>query len=195
MLRRAGIDDVRLPACLRPEFVLLDRDGVLNRNVDKGVRCEAGWVWLPGATTAVRLLAEHGVRLMVVTNQANIGRGILITAQLAVIHSRMVRELRPARLALTDILYCPHRPEDGCACRKPEPGLIRMALRMSGASAARTILIGDHESDIAAAGAAGCWSLHVRSGRGSPPVGYRPRYLGSVADLFTAAQILTAADQ
>jgi len=152
-------------------------------------------VWLPGATTAVRLLAEHGVRLMVVTNQANIGRGTLTTAQLVMIHSGIVRELRPAGLTLTDILYCPHRPEDGCACRKPEPGLIRTALRMSGASAERTLLIGDHESDIAAAGAAGCWSLHVRSGRGSPPVGPRPHYLGSVADLFTAAQILTAVDR
>jgi D-glycero-D-manno-heptose 1,7-bisphosphate phosphatase len=186
-------DGVRLPADFRPELVVLDRDGVLNRNLDHGVRCEADWAWLPGATTALRRLVEHGVRLMVVTNQANIGRGILTSAQLTVIHRRMVREMRPVRLTLTDILCCPHRPEDGCACRKPEPGLIHTALRITGASAARTLVIGDHESDIAAAAAARCWSLHVRSGRGSPPASPRPQYLGSVADLLAATRILIPA--
>ncbi|WP_390479763.1 HAD hydrolase-like protein, partial [Frankia casuarinae] len=104
----------------------------------------------------------------------------------------MVDELRPAQVGLADVLYCPHPPEDGCFCRKPEPGLVHAAMRMGGVSAEQTLLIGDQESDIAAAGAAGCWSLHVQSGRGSPPAGSWPRYLGSVASLLVAARILIA---
>lgn len=177
------------------ELVLLDRDGVLNRNLDRGVRCEADWVWLTGARTAVRMLDEHGLRLMVVTNQGSIGRGVLTIRQLEVIHRRMLRDLQPATLDVADILYCPHRPGEGCICRKPKPGLIRKALQRSGVSPGRAILIGDHESDIVAAGAADCWSLHVRTGRGSPPEGIRPGYLGSVADLYTAARMLVAPDR
>lgn len=82
-MRATGADidnDVRLPAHLELELVLLDRDGVLNLNLDQGVRREADWVWLPGAPTAARLLAEHGVRVMVATNQANFGRGLRTAA-------------------------------------------------------------------------------------------------------------------
>lgn len=180
-----------MPASLRLELVLLDRDGVLNSNLDRGVRRPADWVWLPGARTAVRILACQGIRLMVVTNQANIGRGTLSIAELTVIHRVMVRGLRAARLGLDDILYCPHRPEDHCPCRKPQPGLIRTAMRRAGASPAATVLIGDHESDIAAGAAGGCWTIHVRCGRGQPPADPPPGYLGSVVDLLEAARALT----
>ncbi|MEX5709118.1 HAD-IIIA family hydrolase [Parafrankia sp. FMc6] len=183
---------VRLPRHYRLELVVLDRDGVLNRNLDRGVRQSSDWVWLPGARAAANCLFAHDIRLMVATNQANIGRGIMTTEQLAAIHGRMVDELRPAHVRLTDVLHCPHLPDDRCFCRKPEPGLVHAAMRASGVDAERTLLIGDQMSDIAAAGAAGCWSLHVRSGRGGPPTGPRPRYLGSVANLLTAARILTA---
>jgi D-glycero-D-manno-heptose 1,7-bisphosphate phosphatase len=136
------------------------------------------------------MLAEQRLRLMVVTNQGNIGRGILSVRQLNAIHRRMLRDLRPAPFNLTDILYCPHRPDEGCICRKPKPGLIHTALELSGVSPAQAMIIGDHESDIAAAAAAGCWSLHVQTGRGSLPEGACPGYLGSVADLHAAAKML-----
>jgi D-glycero-D-manno-heptose 1,7-bisphosphate phosphatase len=174
------------------ELVLLDRDGVLNRNLDRGVLHEDDWVWVAGARTAVRMLADRGLRLMVVTNQGNIGRGLLTVSGLAAIHRRMLRELRPAPLGIADVLYCPHRPDEGCDCRKPKPGLIHKALENSGVSPRRAILIGDHESDIMAAEAAGCMSLHVQTGRGGPPGGAPPGYLGTVADLFTAANLLVA---
>ena len=131
---------IRLPADLRLELVVLDRDGVLNRDLDRGVRRNADWAWLPGARAAVNLLFDHGLRLMVATNQANIGRGIITTEQLTAIHERMVDELRPAQVGLADILYCPHPPESGCCCRKPEPGLVHAAMRAGGVGAERTLL-------------------------------------------------------
>jgi D-glycero-D-manno-heptose 1,7-bisphosphate phosphatase len=191
MNTHAAMDDLRLPEALRPDLILLDRGGVLNRNLDQGVRQPDDWTWLPGSVAAVRHLASEGRRLMVITNQANIGRGLLSTAVLDSIHRRMVGDLQPAGLTLSDVLYCPHRREDGCGCRKPEPGLVTGALKLANTSAAHTILIGDHETDIAAAADAGCWSLHVRSGRGAPPTGRWNNYLGSVADLRTAARVLT----
>jgi D-glycero-D-manno-heptose 1,7-bisphosphate phosphatase len=189
------MDQLGIYEQLSIELVLLDRDGVLNRNLDRGVRCEADWVWLTGARAAVRMLAEHGMRLMVVTNQSYIGRGALTIRQLEAIHRQMLWDLQPAPLDVADILYCPHGPDEGCICRKPKPGLINKALQKCGVSPGRAVLIGDHESDIVAAGAAGCWSLHVRTGRGSPPEDTQPGYLGSVADLYTAASMLVALDR
>lgn len=185
-------DPAELPSQLEIHLVLLDRDGVLNRNLASGVRSEADWAWLPGAAGAVRLLARSA-RVMIVTNQANIGRGLLTVRQLTAIHRRMLSDLDVADLALGDILYCPHRPDDRCTCRKPKAGLALAALRRAAAEAEHTILIGDHESDIATAAAAGCWSLHVRTGRGARPAAAMPRYLGSVADLAAAAKMVVRA--
>lgn len=188
----SALTDVRLPKDLRPGLILLDRDGVLNRNLDQGVRQPADWLWLPGSVAAVHRLASQGWRLMVITNQANIGRGLLSTVILDSIHQGMVNDLQVAELTLSDVLYCPHRHEDGCGCRKPKPGLVTRALQLAKISADHTVLIGDHESDIAAAACAGCWSMHVRSGRGAPPRGRWNNYLGSVQDLSVAAEVLTS---
>lgn len=173
------------------ELVLLDRDGVLNRDLGRGLESAHEWTWLPGSRAAVRQLRDSDLRVMVVTNQANIGHGLLTEEELSATHRQMIQDLRPAQIAPGDILHCPHRAEDGCSCRKPQPGMILQALRMSGANPGNTLLIGDHESDIGAAEAAGIWSLHVQSGRGAPPVGQFARYLGSVADLAAAVETIT----
>lgn len=185
-------DPADLPDRLAIHLVLLDRDGVLNRNLARGVRSEADWIWLPGAADAVRLIARSA-RVMILTNQANIGRGLLKVGQLTAIHRRMLSDLDIADLTIGDILYCPHRPDDGCHCRKPKTGLALAALRRAEAEAEHTIMIGDHESDIETAAAAGCWSLHVRTGRGQRPAAGLPRYLGSVTDLRTAARMVVRA--
>ncbi|GAA4232416.1 D-glycero-beta-D-manno-heptose 1,7-bisphosphate 7-phosphatase [Actinomadura meridiana] len=173
------------------DLVLLDRDGVLNRNLDQGVRHWSDWEWLPGARRAVRMLAESGTRTMVVTNQSNVGRGVLTHAELNAIHCCMIDGLRPACFSLDDIFACPHTPDDGCPCRKPRPGLLHAALKRARARPDRTLLIGDQQSDMAAAQAAGCWSIHVQSGKGAPPEGTGPTHLGSARDLLSAVRSLT----
>ncbi|MEE4596100.1 HAD-IIIA family hydrolase [Streptomyces sp. DSM 41524] len=168
---------------LRPRLVLLDRDGVLNRNLDNGVLQVADWEWLPGAVDAVRRMAGQGVRIAIVTNQASIGRGRLTTDALDEIHIHMLEGLRLPGLGLTDVLYCPHLPEAGCACRKPQPGMLVHAFARAHVSPQEALLVGDHVSDLEAAGRVGCPSVHVQSGRGAAPVGPLPHYLGSVPDL------------
>ncbi|MEU7599308.1 HAD hydrolase-like protein [Streptomyces sp. NPDC039022] len=88
------------------------------------------------------------------------------------------------------MLYCPHSPDTGCSCRKPRPGLLHAALTRMGAVPDETVLVGDHESDLLAAEAVGCWSLHVRSGRGAFPGRWPRGCLGSVRDLRAATLLL-----
>ncbi|MGP4014937.1 D-glycero-alpha-D-manno-heptose-1,7-bisphosphate 7-phosphatase [Saccharopolyspora sp. 5N708] len=173
------------------DAVLLDRDGVLNRNRSDYVTNVDQWHWLPGAVAGCRALAGMGLRMAVVTNQSAVGRGLLSVAGLERIHQRMVADLAAAGVPRPVVVYCPHVPGGGCECRKPKAGLLRRAVAELAAAPERTLLVGDHDSDLAAAEAQGCWSLHVRSGRGGPG---RPRvgYLGSVPALRHAAELVRA---
>ncbi|WP_405008464.1 HAD-IIIA family hydrolase [Kitasatospora purpeofusca] len=169
-------------------LTILDRDGVLNVNRPGHVLTTGQWRWLPGALDACRRLSgSSGGRLAVVTNQAAVGRGLLPPSGLAAIHRRMTDDLARAGVARPLVLHCPHRPEARCWCRKPAPGMVHAAMAWFGVDAERTVVVGDHLSDLRAARAAGCWGAHVRSGRGVAPGSGGPRYLGSFRDLSAYA--------
>ncbi|MEV0263603.1 HAD-IIIA family hydrolase [Streptomyces sp. NPDC050617] len=170
--------------------VLLDRDGVLNVNRPGYVRSVEDWEWLPGARAGYGLLAAAGLPLAVITNQSAVGRGLMTVDALDAVHARMAADLTADGAAPPRVVYCPHTPEADCACRKPRPGMVLRALGFTGAAPHETVLIGDHESDLRAAAAASCRSLHVRSGRGALPRRPPPGCLGSVADLRAAAALL-----
>ncbi|MFE7121499.1 D-glycero-alpha-D-manno-heptose-1,7-bisphosphate 7-phosphatase [Streptomyces sp. NPDC057654] len=170
--------------------VLLDRDGVLNVNRPGYVRSAEDWEWLPGARIGYGLLAAAGLPMVVITNQSAVGRGLMTVDALDAVHARMTAGLAADGAAPPRVVYCPHAPETACACRKPRPGMVLRALGFTGTAPHETVLIGDHESDLRAAAAAGCRSLHVRSGRGALPPQPPPGCLGSVADLRAAAAML-----
>ncbi len=174
-----------------PLVALLDRDGVLNANRPGYVTEPEHWQWLPGALDACARISAMGVRIAVLTNQAAVGRGLLSEAGLRRIHHHMVRCLADAGVPEPLVLHCPHLPEDGCACRKPRPGMPLEAVRRLGVRARECVLVGDHVSDLRAAAGAGCWSVHVRCGRGGPPRDPLPRYLGSTRDLASAIDLLS----
>jgi D-glycero-D-manno-heptose 1,7-bisphosphate phosphatase len=175
------------------KLVILDRDGVLNKNQEHHVTRVEDFTWIRGARPACRRISGARLALALVTNQAAVGRGLLSETTLAEIHDRLTKDLAACGVSGPLILHCPHVPEAGCDCRKPRPGLVRAALRHFRVEPGQAVLIGDHESDLFAAAAAGCWSLHVRSGRGKPPDRPPRRYLGSVRDLSAAADWLTGA--
>lgn len=150
------------------KHVILDRDGVLNREAEG-----AGYVleptqfhWLPGALEALAMLRRAGIYLTVATNQSGVGRGFMTLAQLEAVHDRMRAEAAGHGGSLDAVLFCPHSPDDGCACRKPAPGLIHEALARSRFSAAETIVVGDDQRDLEAASRAGVRSVLVRTGKG-----------------------------
>ena len=154
------------PVTGRPA-VFLDRDGVINRNVEGGVRSWADFEFLPGALAAIARLTSANHQVIVVTNQANIGRGIMTRAQVDDINRRMCEAALEAGGRIDAVMVCDHRPEEACVCRKPQPGLLIRAAAEHSFSLPDAFLVGDHETDIAAARAAGARAILVLSGRGS----------------------------
>jgi D-glycero-D-manno-heptose 1,7-bisphosphate phosphatase len=142
----------------RRPAVILDRDGVLNVRPPKAeyVRQPEEFRWLPGARDAIRLLVDSGYRIIVVSNQAGIGRGLMTEQQLEAIHDRMRTDARESGGRIDAVYYCPHGWNDGCACRKPKPGMLFQAQREHHLDLSRTTFIGDDERDEQAADAAGC---------------------------------------
>lgn len=134
----------------RPAAVLFDRDGTLVVDVPYNGDPERV---APVATArqALDLLREAGIPTAVVSNQSGIARGLLTRAQVDAVNARVEQVLGP----LGPFLVCEHGPDDGCACRKPAPGMVHDAARRLGVDARRTALIGDIGADVGAALAAG----------------------------------------
>lgn len=145
-------------------FVLLDRDGVINRDLPRSVRSEQEFVLLPGAAEAIAELNRKGYRVLVVTNQACIGRGELASEELERIHETLRQGVSAAGGKIERIYVCPHTDEDDCECRKPRPGLLIRAQSEFGFEPAQTWMVGDAERDVAAARRAGVRPAVVRTG-------------------------------
>ena len=145
--------------------VLIDRDGTVN--VEKHYLSHPADVeLLPGVAEGLRLLQASSFGLVIVTNQAAIGRGYFDLATLSDIHCRLQRLLADEGVKLDGIYFCPHHPDDNCDCRKPKPGLARNAARDLGFDLKEAFVIGDKDVDIGLAYAAGCRSVLVRTGYG-----------------------------
>lgn len=140
--------------------VLCDRDDTLvvdvpyNGDPDRVVP-------LPGVASGLARLRAAGVRLAIVSNQSGVAQGLLTPAQVQAVNRRVVELLGP----FAAVLWCPHAPSDGCACRKPAPGLVHRAARALGVSVERCAVVGDTGADVAAARAAGSLGVLVPRAR------------------------------
>jgi histidinol-phosphate phosphatase family protein len=146
--------------------IFLDRDGVINRKRDDYVTQWSEFVFLPNVFAALRYLCATDYWIVVVTNQSAVGRGLMSRASLDALHARMLAEIRRNGGRIDAVLYCPHRPDEQCACRKPRPGLLYEASRLFDLDLSASYLIGDHETDIYAAQAASVRPLLVSGGHG-----------------------------
>jgi histidinol-phosphate phosphatase family protein len=151
----------------REPTIILDRDGVLNKKPPRAqyVRSWEEFEWLPGAQQSLRVLNEAGYRVVVVSNQAGIGRGVMTEAHLLRIHEMMKNGAESAGGRIEKIYYCPHDWDVGCECRKPNPGLLFQAQRELNLNLTRTVFIGDDDRDGEAADAAGCPFMQVSEGK------------------------------
>lgn len=141
--------------------ILLDRDGTLM--IDTGYPKHPDEVrLLPNALTAMRRLRDAGYRLILVSNQSGIGRGLVTPEQARAVHERLVERLAEHGLELDASYYCPHAPEDDCECRKPAPGMLLRAAREHGLDLARSFMVGDKPGDVEAGRRAGCRGLLIR---------------------------------
>lgn len=134
--------------------LFLDRDGVLN--VDHGYVSKIDdFQPVEGVFDALRHAAARGYALIVVTNQSGIGRGYFSQHAYDMLEAHIRRLFASEGIALTAIYHCPHAPDANCDCRKPQPGMILRAAREHDIDLARSVMIGDKETDAQAGRAAG----------------------------------------
>jgi HAD superfamily hydrolase (TIGR01662 family) len=169
-----------------PELVLFDRDGTLVEDVPYNGDPERVWP-VAGAAPALARLRAAGVRVGMVTNQSAVGTGRITPDQLEAVQSRVCADLGPFDV----VRVCPHAPDAGCDCRKPRPGLVLSACAEAGAPPSRTVVVGDIETDLLAARAAGAASLLVPNAQTEALEVARARHTGRLAaDLGEAADRL-----
>jgi len=172
------------------QAVFFDRDGVLFEIVFRNGRLSVPYYWgevkiLPQVSEALLLLKARGFLQIVLTNQPEIGRGTLSPQALDNIH----RKLRIVLPTLDEIFVCPHVRDDQCHCKKPEPGLVREAIKKWNIDLSKSYIIGDRWCDIELGKILGMTTILVESPAGKEDVTIvHPDYFA--ASLFTAAQYI-----
>ena len=147
--------------------VFLDRDGVIIQNRENYVRSWKDVEFLPSSLQALKLLSQTSYKIIIVTNQSAIGRGIITIEQAEAINQRIIEEITDAGGRVDGLFICPHAPDDHCFCRKPLPGLILQAADALSIDLPSSAMIGDALTDIQAGSAAGIKTLIlVKTGRG-----------------------------
>ena len=150
----------------RPKAVLLDRDGVINFDSPDYILAPEQWRPVPGSLQAIARLTAAGIPVAICSNQSALGRGMLDRETFQAIHAKMMLAIEEAGGEIAHVAYCPHAPDDGCACRKPLPGLLYEALQALDVAAEDALMIGDSVRDVQAARAAGVRAMLVQSGYG-----------------------------
>ncbi|HJP07212.1 MAG: D-glycero-beta-D-manno-heptose 1,7-bisphosphate 7-phosphatase [Proteobacteria bacterium] len=151
---------------MKSGLVIVDRDGVINFDSDAYIKSVAEWVAIPGSLEALARLSRAHYRVVVATNQSGIARGLYTMETLNRIHQKMTNSLREHGGRIDAIFFCPHGPDDQCACRKPQPGLLYEISERLNAPLAGVPLVGDSLRDLQSAAAVGALPVLVRSGKG-----------------------------
>jgi len=171
-------------------FVLLDRDGTII--VDKNYLSDHRQAELiPLAAAGLRKMREMGLGLLVISNQSGVGRGYFSLDEVKRVHDRMVELLRAEGVELEGVWFCPHAPEEACACRKPKTGLVEQAAAKLGFEPALCFVIGDKSADIDLGRALKAKTILVRTGNGAQVEAegvVSPDYVAD--DLLEAARLI-----
>ncbi|MBU6259223.1 MAG: D-glycero-beta-D-manno-heptose 1,7-bisphosphate 7-phosphatase [Burkholderiales bacterium] len=147
------------------KLVILGRDGILNQYREGHVTAPEEWEPIPGALEAVSRINHAGWHVVIATNQAGIGRGMIDMSAVNAVHAHMNQQLMQQGGRVDAVFFCPHTPEENCACRKPKPGMMLDIGRRYGADLAQVPMVADTLRDLLAARAAGCEPHLVLSGR------------------------------
>lgn len=148
-------------------LVILDRDGVINEDSDAFVKNLDEWIPLTGSIEAIARLSKAGHIVAVATNQSGLGRGLFDRAELEAMHDHLNELVAAQGGKLAGIYFCPHKPDDGCLCRKPLPGLLDQLAADLKMSLRDASMVGDSLRDLEAGLARGCHPVLVRTGKGA----------------------------
>ena len=151
----------------QPKLILLDRDGVINKDSRNYVKTSSEWLPIKGSLEAISKAQKIGIDFGVCTNQSGLGRGLFSSEDLFQMHSKCNSILESLGGKPLSFFFCPHKPQDQCSCRKPKPLLITQALSAFRVESKDAIFVGDSTTDMIAAKSAAIRFVLVQTGNGS----------------------------
>lgn len=143
--------------------IFLDRDGVINEHRPDYVKSIEEFQLLPDVPHYLRQLQDIGFKLIIITNQSAVNRGLISPRQLYVIHNFLVQELSRYKCHIADIFYCPHRPDENCECRKPKIKMFLEAAKEHSIDLSNSWVIGDNETDVEPGKKIGCNTIKIKT--------------------------------
>jgi len=150
-----------------PKLVILDRDGVINRDSDQFIKSPDEWIALDGSLEAIAELNQAGYQVVVATNQSGIGRGLFEAAALNAMHEKMYKALATSGGRVDAVFFCPHTAADACECRKPKAGMLREIARRFDMDLTGVPVVGDSLRDLQAGVEVGAVPPLVLTGKGA----------------------------
>jgi len=176
------------------KLVVLDRDGVINVDSDQYIKSPEEWTPIPGSLEAIARLTQAGFRVAIATNQSGLARGLFDMAKLNAMHNKMHKAVNQLGGRIDAVFFCPHAQAAGCACRKPQPGMLLEIAERFNLALAEVPVIGDSLRDLQAASAAGARPVLVLTGKGEKTLkaGGLPEGTEIHQDLAAAAMALAA---
>lgn len=154
------------------KIIILDRDGVINHDSDNFIKSPKEWLPIDNSLQAMGQLTSAGYSIYILTNQSGLARGYFTEQMLHKIHDKMITAAKQYGSNIAHIFYCPHGPDDNCACRKPKAGLYQQLVSSFTRDAnpdfdfSKVYSVGDSIRDLIAAKTAGAKPVLVRTGKG-----------------------------
>ena len=148
------------------KLLILDRDGVINYDSDAYIKSVEEWIPLPGSIEAIAQLSKAGWTVAIATNQSGIARGYYDIATLEAMHARLRALVAEQGGEVGLVVYCPHGPDEGCDCRKPKPGMLKIIAEHYKVPLAGIWFVGDSLGDLEAAKAVDSQPVLVKTGKG-----------------------------
>jgi D-glycero-D-manno-heptose 1,7-bisphosphate phosphatase len=174
------------------KYILLDRDGVINEESPAFIKSPDEFLPLEKSLEAIELLNQHDYKVVVITNQSGLARGLFDEKTLNLIHQKMRDELVKVGGEIEAVYFCPHQANDSCECRKPKAGLLLNFAADYNVDLSQIYFIGDSLRDIQAAQNAGAKPILVKTGNGTKTLQQNPNLsLLTFENLYDAAKFLT----
>ena len=148
------------------KLIILDRDGVINRDSDDFIKSPDEWIALPGSLEAIARLNQAGYKVAVATNQSGIARGLFTVLTLNAIHQKLHTSAQQIGAHVDAIFFCPHASVDNCDCRKPKPGMVRAIGKRFETGLKGVPIVGDSLRDLQSGYVLGCTPYLVLTGKG-----------------------------
>jgi D-glycero-D-manno-heptose 1,7-bisphosphate phosphatase len=156
------------------KIVFLDRDGTISKDSVDHIKSWEEFHFLPKAKKGIALLTKNGFHIIIITNQSVIARKMTTLEGLSRLHTNMMKEIEEAGGKITNIYFCPHHPDDGCNCRKPQPGLLQKAIQENGIDPTKSYMVGDRIMDIQVGKTVGCKTILIANDRGNDELKQSP---------------------